>query len=189
MLVCCIDLAKLEAGKEEFLFTNSEIYSIVRSIKNELEALSSEKNIRILYNYTSEEEAFIDCDSEKISQVVRNLLGNALKFTPKGKTITINIGNSNMVAGNRASDTKEIPSIRISIIDEGIGIPDDELDLVFDKFAQSSKTDNGSGGTGLGLAICSEIIRKHHGLIWAENNTGDGATFSFEIPRNITTII
>ena len=188
LLNSLLDLAKLEAGKEEFHFTNSDINLIARSVKNELEALSAEKSIKIIFNYIAE-ETLIHCDSEKISQIIRNLLGNALKFTPKGKAITIKIENSTMIAGHRISDTEEIPSVKISIIDEGVGIPENELDLVFDKFAQSSKTDNGSGGTGLGLAISKEIVRRHHGKIWAENNTGDGATFSFEIPIQTTSLI
>jgi len=188
LLNSLLDLAKLEAGKEEFHFTNSEINLIVRSVKNELEALSTEKDIKIIANYIVE-ETLIDCDSEKISQIIRNLLGNALKFTPKGKSITIKIENSTMIAGHRTSDTEEIPSVKISIVDEGVGIPEDELDLVFDKFSQSSKTDNGSGGTGLGLAISKEIVRRHHGKIWAENNAGNGVTFAFEIPVQITSLI
>lgn len=188
LLNSLLDLAKLEAGKEEFHFNKSDINLIAHSVKNELEALSTEKGIKVIANYL-EDETLIDCDNEKISQIIRNLLGNALKFTPKGKSITIQIEDSTMIAGHRISDTKEIPSVKISIIDEGVGIPKDELDLVFDKFSQSSKTDNGSGGTGLGLAISKEIVRRHHGEIWAENNTGDGATFSFEIPIQITSLI
>ena len=112
-----------------------------------------------------------------------------MKFTPSGKIITLNIEASKIIAGKRTSDTSLFDSVKITVTDEGIGIPDSELDLVFDKFAQSSKTDNGAGGTGLGLAICSEIIEKHHGKIWAENNTGDGATFVFEIPKNFKGLI
>ena len=65
--------------------------------------------------------------------------------------------------------------------DEGIGILEDELEHVFDKFSQSSKTKSNAGGTGLGLAICTEIIKAHHGKIWVENNT-QGANFLFAIP-------
>lgn len=67
-------------------------------------------------------------------------------------------------------------------MDEGIGIPETELDTVFDKFIQSSKTKTGAGGTGLGLAICHEIIKSHGGRIWAENNPDQGATLTFLLP-------
>jgi two-component system, sensor histidine kinase ChiS len=66
--------------------------------------------------------------------------------------------------------------------DEGLGIPDSELESVFDKFVQSSKTKTGAGGTGLGLSICKEIIEDHRGQIWAENNKEGGATFRFLLP-------
>ena len=72
--------------------------------------------------------------------------------------------------------------ITVSIKDEGVGIPETELNTIFNKFIQSSKTNNGAGGTGLGLAICKEIIQAHSGKIWAENNPEGGATFSFMLP-------
>lgn len=68
------------------------------------------------------------------------------------------------------------------MIDQGIGIPGNELVSVFDKFTQSSMTKTGAGGTGLGLAICVDIVEAHSGKIWAENNPESGATFSFTLP-------
>jgi len=79
---------------------------------------------------------------------------------------------------------KHLPVLLLSIIDEGIGIPDDELDSVFDKLIQSSKTTTGAGGTGLGLSICKEIITAHNGAIWAERNSQGGCRFVFAIPRH-----
>ena len=73
-------------------------------------------------------------------------------------------------------------ALRLTVSDEGIGVPEDELESVFDKFIQSSNTKSGSGGTGLGLAICKEIIDGHDGCIWAENNDTVGARFQFAIP-------
>jgi len=75
-----------------------------------------------------------------------------------------------------------LPALTLIVDDQGIGIPQEELELVFDKFVQSSKTKNGAGGTGLGLAICKQIIKAHHGNIWAENNSLGGATFKFTVP-------
>ena len=77
----------------------------------------------------------------------------------------------------------EKPQIMVRVTDSGVGIPKDELDKVFDKFAQSSKTKNGSGGTGLGLSICKQIILAHQGKIWCENNANlPGTSFIFTIP-------
>ena len=101
--------------------------------------------------------------------MIRNLLSNAVKFSPGGGTIH--------VRARRVGKT-----CLISVRDEGPGIPPDELELVFDKFMQSSKTKSGSGGTGLGLAICREIVAGHHGRIWAENNAQKGCIFYCELP-------
>lgn len=75
-----------------------------------------------------------------------------------------------------------VSATTVSMKDNGIGIPEDELNDIFDKFIQSSKTKTGAGGTGLGLAICNEIIQAHNGKIWAENNPDGGSTFSFMLP-------
>jgi signal transduction histidine kinase len=102
-------------------------------------------------------------------QVLRNLLSNAVKFSPEGGRIDIEL-------------QQEPGSVKVSLRDQGIGIPEDELEAVFDKFIQSSKTKTGAGGTGLGLAICQEIVVGHRGRIWAENNPGGGARLNFVVP-------
>lgn len=181
LLNSLLDLAKLESGKEEFLYADVDINSLIKSLKNELESLASDNGITIkicLFPDT----VLVNCDSEKIGQVIRNLLGNALKFSHSGKTVTVQIETSELEVRLKTLDVKTIPSVIVSVSDNGIGIPENELDLVFDKFAQSTKTDTGAGGTGLGLSISSEIVRKHHGKIWAEHNNDGGAIFSFEIP-------
>ncbi len=113
-------------------------------------------------------------DVEKIKQVLRNLLDNAIKFSPEGGTIDVAV-------------CRVASSVRVSVCDQGPGIPQDELEAVFDKFVQSSKTKTGAGGTGLGLAICHEIIAAHKGRIWAESRPEGGAVFSFEIPLSMDT--
>ncbi len=188
LLDALLDLAKLEAGKEELDFTKTDINLISKFVINELGTLADDKGLNIKSVFGST-ELWAECDSEKIGQVIRNLLSNALKFTPKGKTITVNIESSEMIVGKRTTDLVYYKSVKVKVSDEGIGIPENELDLVFDKFVQSSKTATGAGGTGLGLAICSEIINKHHGKIWAENNSIAGATFIFEFPTEIKSFI
>ena len=102
-------------------------------------------------------------------QVVRNIIGNAVKFSPAGGTITV-----------RASASEQ--SLLVTVEDEGVGVPPDELQLIFGKFMQSRKTKTGAGGTGLGLAICQEIVAAHGGRIWAEPGRPKGALFCIEIP-------
>jgi signal transduction histidine kinase len=117
-----------------------------------------------------DEEVILDAD--KIKQVLRNLLDNAIKFSPERGIIDVTTCRTEGL-------------VKVSVSDQGPGIPQDELEAVFDKFIQSSKTDTGAGGTGLGLAICHEIITAHKGRIWAENQPEGGVTLSFEIPVSL----
>jgi PAS domain S-box-containing protein len=176
-----LDLSKLESGKMDYDIKMTHPQSIVSNIIGEFHSLIDEKGI-ILEKSIASSISAINCDEIKIGQVVRNFLSNAIKFTPKDGKIVISIKLSEVAIGQRKTDNKIVPALLINVLDQGIGIPDDELDSVFDKFVQSSKTKKGFGGTGLGLAICKEIIQAHNGRIWAENNPEGGATFSFILP-------
>jgi len=166
-----LDLAKLESRKVMFAFEPSNLGILVSSVTNELDTLLSERKLSIRHE-VSEFDGEVTLDAERIKQVLRNLLNNAIKFSPEGGTIEVAICR---VAG----------SVRVSVRDRGPGIPQNELEAVFDKFIQSSKTKTGAGGTGLGLAICHEIVTAHKGRIWAENRPEGGAVFSFEIPLSM----
>jgi PAS domain S-box-containing protein len=163
-----LDLSKLEAGKMQYEFDHHELPDIVGTVVAELAVLAREKRVRV-----SIEEAGLAprawCDAVRIAQVVRNLLSNAIKFTPADRAVRI------VIAADVLGDE---PAARLQVIDEGVGIPPDELESVFDKFVQSSKTKSGAGGTGLGLAICHEIVQQHGGRLWARNNPDGGACFT-----------
>ncbi len=104
-----------------------------------------------------------------------NLLSNALKFSPPRTDICITL---------RTTETGQSSvMLAVEVADQGVGIPPDELDTIFDKFIQSSRTRSGAGGTGLGLAICREIAAAHGGRIWAENNPGGGTSLFVEVPQ------
>lgn len=163
-----LDLAKLESRKVAFAFKPVDFDILVTSVTGEVETLLSERNLNVQRELSNLDEC-VEIDSDKIKQVLRNLLNNAIKFSPVGGIID--------VAVCRADD-----AVRVSVSDRGPGIPESELEAVFDKFVQSSKTKTGAGGTGLGLAISHEIIAAHGGRIWAQNRPEGGATFSFEIP-------
>jgi len=112
-----------------------------------------------------------------------NLALNAIQFSNNNSTIWINV----MVPSKEKSKHHQAEVVHFSIEDEGIGIPNDELDSIFGRFIQSSLTKTGSGGTGLGLAICAEIMKVHKGDIWAEEpKNGRGARFVFEFPKKLT---
>ncbi len=95
-----------------------------------------------------------------------------LKVSPAGGVITVCVQQNDS-------------HITVRVVDQGPGIPEEELEQIFDKFVQSSRTATGAGGTGLGLAICREIISQHDGQIWAENSSAKGACVCFELPRSV----
>ena len=165
-----LDLAKLESGKMAFDLTPIDFNMLLATVVDEFNSLVSESKLTI-HCLMPEAKTKVTLDSEKIIQVVRNLLSNAVKFSPEGGTIELS-----MSRGDR--------SVVVSVCDQGIGIPEKELQTIFGKFVQSSKTKTGAGGTGLGLSICREIIAAHKGNIWVENRPEGGVVFSFELPLN-----
>lgn len=177
-----LDLAKLEAGKMELEVSTQDLTELLVTHIGEQEATAAQKNVtvRLENRNTPLEGSF---DPIRIGQVVTNLLSNAVKFTPEGCTIALSISTGVMAIEDVNGSFSDVPAIHFRIEDEGIGIPNDELEQVFDKFIQSSKTNTGAGGTGLGLAICKQIIDAHNGLIWAESAESGGAVFNFTIPQ------
>lgn len=183
LLNSLLDLSKLEAGKMEMNFSESDLRDVITASIKEAEANLNQEGLTIVIEDN-------DCDSkaifdpEQILQVINNLLSNAVKFSPQGSQIKIKIENDTFVKHDTNEDETLNQAIRFSIIDQGVGIPNDELGLVFDKFSQSTTTKTGAGGTGLGLSISKEIILAHSGRIWAENNKPEkGSVLKFVIPR------
>jgi signal transduction histidine kinase len=172
-----LDLSKLEAGKMLFEMKPADLRTCVERMLREMQSLAHDKRVDIIIE-PPEFPVTVECDAVRISQVILNMLSNAIKFTPAGKQIHLSFAETEL--------EKNTPVMRKAIVfrvsDEGPGIPEGELELVFDKFAQSSKTKSGAGGTGLGLAICREIIRAHSGRIRAEHGDNGGAVFWFAIP-------
>lgn len=171
-----LDLSKLEAGMLEFNFTQNNLVAILNQCIAEQEAQLNIKHLTINI-IDSKYNAEAEFDAVKIGQVVTNFLSNAIKFSEFGGALSVVIKNDDLF-----SDLGMIQGLSLSLTDEGIGIPYNELDTIFDKFVQSSKTKTGAGGTGLGLAICKEFIDAHGGRIWAEHNLPEGSVFSFVIP-------
>ena len=177
-----LDLSKLEAGQMDFSMSENDMASVIESCINEQEVRIEECGL-VLNNIPAECKTVFSFDATRIGQVITNLLSNAIKFTPAGKAITITVTEDMLM-----KDTGIFPALRVTVKDQGIGIPEDELESIFDKFVQSSKTKTGAGGTGLGLSICREIIQRHNGSIDATSTPGDGASFSFIIPTSDTEV-
>lgn len=166
-----LDLSKLEAGQMQLTLQRLGIRSVVDHAAREFEPLLRERRLHLVVD----EEAQLPpalLDPQRFGQVVRNLLSNAVKFSPEGGSIYVRIKRSQGLA----------PMLQLIISDEGVGIPETELETIFDKFVQSSKTRTGAGGTGLGLAICRELVMAHHGLIHAHNAPTGGAVLVVELP-------
>jgi PAS domain S-box-containing protein len=178
-----LDLSKLEAGKMLIDPQPGDLVPLLREVAAEFEAMAQERKLR--WNLPAAGfHAAARFDALRFSQVLRNVFSNATKFSPDGGEIRVLIEASEMTLGRRTDDlAAPVAAWRISVIDEGIGIPEGELEAIFDSFVQSSKTRSGAGGTGLGLTICREIIAAHRGSITAHHGHGGGAVFEIVVPR------
>ncbi len=113
---------------------------------------------------------WVEIDTDKMTQVVDNILNNAIKYSPDGGQITVSM---------KTTDSQLI----VSISDQGLGIPKKDLPLIFDRFYRVDKArSRAQGGTGLGLSIAKEIVKQHNGFIWAKSEYGKGSTFTIVLP-------
>ena len=177
-----LDLAKVEAGRMTLSIARQNVQTLLESSVRGVTPLLDSKSLQLTWQITTQ-NLFVDVDSTRMQQVFANLLSNAIKFSPEGGLLRLRLSDDELPAGRRESDPRSQPALRIDLSDAGIGIPEEDLHSIFDKFVQSRRTKTGSGGTGLGLAICREIVTLHGGRIHAANNPDGGATFSLVIPR------
>ncbi|MBI5182138.1 MAG: HAMP domain-containing protein [Nitrospirae bacterium] len=167
-----LDLSKMEAGMVKYNFIPSDINMVFENCVNEMRLLAERKDIDLRIEI-KENLPIIMMDSEKIKLVMINLLSNALKFTPEGGNVII-----------RAY--KDDSNIRVEVKDTGSGIPQDDINRIFDKFQQVDTAINRKQrGTGLGLSIARHIVDAHKGKIWAESKLGSGSTFTLLLPLRI----
>lgn len=183
-----LDINKIEAGKMDFNYRIMNIHSVIENVKTNFDCVAKEHEI--LFN-TEEENNLPDiyADSQRLGQVLTNLVSNAIKFTPKGKNITIKseLKNSADIPFNQYFDN-EIKTLKgnyiiVSVIDEGIGIKEENLLKAFDKFTQiENSLSRKVGGTGLGLPIAKQLIKAHKGAIWCDSKENKGSSFHFALP-------
>lgn len=165
-----LDLSKLEAKKFTIIPKLFRIDQFIQSLSNEFGAWGKAKNVAIRTELEGALE--LEADQDRIGQVLTNLVGNALKFTPSGGIVTIE-------ARRIASSEK----IEIGVRDTGPGIAKKDFQRLFEKFSQlDTPSLQGVSGTGLGLAISKEIVELHGGRIWVESQEGKGSRFAFELP-------
>jgi PAS domain S-box-containing protein len=162
-----LDVASIDAGVLSVQRKPSDlIITIVRAMEA-FEAPAAEHRITLLTE-VPEQLPPVSADVDRLLQVLSNLLGNAIKFTQPDGRVTVSASTADQ-------------EIMVSVADTGVGIPADELHLVFDRFWHAQKTSH-VRGTGLGLAIAQGIIEAHGGRIWVESAPGSGSTFSFTLP-------
>lgn len=168
-----LDLSKLEAGHMEFVFTHNNLILDIQSSIESLSGRIEEKELNVIINSDPNKQLIVEYDRTQLDSIVSNLLSNAIKFSPEGKTIKISIHETFL---DNAS------AIGLSVIDQGPGIPDEDMNTIFEPYKQSEEGKKIEASTGLGLSICRLLVDGHNGKIWAENNPDGGATFSFVLP-------
>ena len=168
-----LDFSKIEAGRLEL---ESIPFELRERIANTVQAMSipaAEKDLELAYKVAPDVPDQLVGDPGRLSQIVINLVGNAIKFTEAGDVV---------LSMSLASESEEAITLACSVADTGIGIPEDKQQLIFDVFSQAdSSMSRKYGGTGLGLAICAQLTAMMNGRIWVESEEGRGSNFHFTV--------
>ncbi|MFT5873936.1 MAG: signal transduction histidine kinase [Clostridium sp.] len=164
-----VDIAKIEAGFFELNLSNENIVEVIEDIVMSVTHFTQYKGLNIIFD-TDVEEKIIACDLENIDRIVLNLISNAIKFSDKGDEIFVDIKDKNEF-------------VEISVKDNGIGIEEKDLDMIFDRFKQVNKSlSRNTEGTGVGLSLVKSIVELHGGSIHVESEFGKGSKFTVKLP-------
>ncbi|MCB2293004.1 PAS domain-containing protein [Clostridium algoriphilum] len=165
-----VDLSKIEAGFFKLNLSNNNIVEVVEEIVMSVTSLTDSKGLNIIFD-TDKEENIIACDTEKIERIVLNLISNAIKFSEVGDEIFVDVRDENEF-------------VEISVRDNGIGIEEEYLDMIFDRFKQVDKSlSRNAEGTGIGLSLVKSIVELHGGIIQVESKFGKGSKFTVKLPK------
>ena len=164
-----IDVSRLQSGRLVLRIDELDLLALVRQVVERLQITTRAHLLKL----TADPEAiWLYGDRNRLEQVLLNLLGNAIKYTPQGGPITIEV-----------TQTKDGQYAEVRIHDDGIGIPHEQQARLFARFSRASNASaHGITGTGLGLFLCRELIERHGGHIWLESEEGKGSTFAFILP-------
>jgi NtrC-family two-component system sensor histidine kinase KinB len=167
-----LDMRQLETGKIVLKYDTVETNALLEQGVAAQGQWAKDKNISLKVNAPA--LPAIEADSDRIYQVITNLVSNALKFTPEGGSIT---------AEGKTVTNNGVECVEIAVKDSGLGIDKKDFGKIFDKYAQvTANAQQGVRGLGLGLSICKAIIDLHGGKIWVESGLGKGSTFTFQVP-------
>jgi signal transduction histidine kinase len=159
-----LDVSRMDAGRFAVDMVPERAGSLIREALEMLGPIAATRSVKLV-DEMRDGDVFVLADRGRILQVLSNLVGNAVKFTPEGRTVTI--------SGYREDDV-----VRFSVFDEGPGIPAEHVARIFDRFWQAKRRGEGAG---LGLAIAKGIVEAHGGHIWVDNEPGQGARFHFTL--------
>ena len=182
-----LDISKIEAGKMDFKFELTHIEPVIEYVKNNLTEMAREKGLSIKYT-PMENSVEIYADSNRLEQVLTNLVSNAIKFTQTGDIeIQTRVVNARELHYDQCfeEDIKRLQGnyLQVCVEDHGIGIERKDLNHVFDKFAQiENSLSRKVGGSGLGLPIARQLMESHNGAIWCDSELNKGSRFYFVIP-------
>lgn len=184
-----LDLSKVEAGKMELQLDNMYLRDFCNVMKRIFQPIANESNISLNVDIAEGLPEYILTDEQRVEQIVKNFLSNAFKFTSKG-SVSLYIGrpneSSDIVTDLSESELDPARTISISIIDTGIGIPEEKQKLIFDAFKQADGTTSRKyGGTGLGLSISKELAKLLKGKIHMKSTHGKGSAFTLYLPETL----
>ena len=166
-----LDLAKLESGKLEVQEQAVHFYSFLQPMVSQFSSKSNGEQVHWLFEYSAQLDLVVQLDTSKFEKIVHNYLSNALKHTPPGKSILLEV-------------EEQAAHLLIKVQDEGPGIHPEDLPHVFDRFFQSRRPESWTeGGTGIGLSLCQELAGLLQGEVWAESDYGRGSAFYFRFPK------
>lgn len=173
MIANLLDLSKMDGGQitlqTDYVDLKRIINHIIDRLVFTLESDSNAGNYHFVREFTTR-DIYVDIDQDRMTQVIDNILNNAVKYSPDGGTITVKIEDNHR-------------SVIVRITDEGLGISKQDAEKLFDRFYRVDKArSREQGGSGLGLAISKEVIELHGGSIWVDSVEGEGSTFNFELP-------
>ncbi len=172
-----LDFSKIEAGGIKFESTNFSLHQLLKNVCESFKVLAKDKDIQIMLEQESSLPEFVKGDPTRLSQILNNIVGNAIKFTHKGHV---------KIKAAVIADKNKNARIRFSIEDTGIGIPKDKQEIIFESFSQaSSATTRKYGGTGLGLAITRKLVDLQMGNLQLDSEPGKGTTFHIDLDFEI----
>jgi len=192
MIDTLLGVHKFEAGKMRLYFRHEDPEALIRKTLAKFHTLAQRGGITLTFS-SEPEVPQVSVDRSAFSRILGNLLSNAVKFTPEGGEIEVHldaVADASTISAAIPAESyqaRDLPSggpfVRISVRDTGVGIPQEALGTIFDRFVQAKNRRMGkTRGTGLGLAFCRKAIDAHHGYIWAESEPGKGSLFTMLFP-------